>query len=107
MEQIENNLRQGLYNNNPRKCAEDKARLAGEYSYLSAQLTDILAKKASTWISLRATEKTDKSCDRAYEKTEDGIKEMKIKSQLKSIDKMASSLSSLIKIAEGEARNQF
>lgn len=107
MTEIENNLRQGLYKNNPHKCAEDKARLAGEYSFLSSQLESILARKASTWLKLRETNNTDKACDRAYEKTEDGINEMGLKLRLKSIDKMTSSLSSLIKIAEGEARNLY
>lgn len=107
MKEIENNLRNGVYINNPHKCAEDRARLAGEYSFLCSQLEEILSRKPSVWNTIRPNYKSDTACERAYEATEDGINEIGLRLRLKSIEKMMSSMSSLIKIAEGEARNQF
>ena len=107
MQEIENNLRQGIYKNNPHKCAEDRSRLSGEYSFYSAQLEDVLSRKPAVWNTLRPNHKSDTACERAYEQTEDGINETGLRLKLKRIEKMMSGMSSLIKIAEGEARNQF
>lgn len=107
MQEIENNLKSGIYKNNPHQCAEDRARLSGEYSFYAGQLEEVLSRKPSLWNSMRNNHKSDTACERAYEQTEDGINEIGLRLKLKRIEKMMSGMSSLIKIAEGEAHNQF
>lgn len=92
-------------NLSPHTLAEYKVKLAGWYSFYSQQLEDIMARRPVVWNALRKDLKSDKSADRAYEGTEDGIDLMRLTMLLKRIDKMTSSISSLLRLKELEARN--
>lgn len=107
IKRITNNLREGVYNSNPVRASEDHAVLAGEYSFLAGRWEDILKRKPSTWTAMRENFESDTACNRAFEATEDGINEMGIRLRMKSIEKMMSALKSLIRIAEGQARNEY
>ncbi len=104
---ITNSLRGGEYKTNPRGCANAKAILAGEYSFFMGQLEDILTRKPAIWNRMRANHKSDTACEREWEATADGINEVVIRLKLKKIEKLISALSTLIKVAEGEALNQY
>jgi len=84
-----------------------KAQLAGEYSFCSGMLEDVLARKPSVWIAMRPNHNSDKATDREYEATSDGINEVGLRLKMKRIEKMISAFSSLLQVAEGEARNQY
>ena len=100
-------LRLGQYTGNPHLCAEDRAKLSGEYSFWTGILEDILTRKPKVWNEMRAKHKSDKACDKEFEATEDGINESVIRLKLKRIEKMMQALGGLLRVAEGEAKNQF
>jgi len=58
-------------------------------------------------MEIRKDCKSDKSADRQWDATEMGITEMSCRLRLKRIEKVISALSSLIRVAEGAAKNQF
>ncbi len=102
---IANELREGGYINLPDKAANDAAILAGEYAWVAQQLSEILSKKSAIWLEMRKNHKSDTSCEREYQTTSDGIKEIQLKLTEKSITKMMSALRSIVRICEQEARN--
>lgn len=87
--------------------AELKAELSSQYSYKTGLLEDILLKKPEIWLRIREDHKSDKATDRYWEGTQMGLREMKIKLDLKRIEKMISALSSRLRVAEREANTQW
>ena len=83
--------------------------LAGQYARTGALLTGILMRKPSVWQEIREREgiKSDRSADRAWEATPDGLKEMQYRMELKICDKLTSAIRTRIEIFQGEARNTF
>lgn len=104
---ISDSLKAGEYRSNPHGCAEAKARLAGEYSFFSEQLEEVLARKPAVWNLKRNDFKSDQACERWWQATPEGIDETGLRLKLKRIEKLISALNSLIRVAEGEARNQY
>lgn len=94
---IEKNLMEGRIL--PTTAVQDRAVLAGYYSFYSQQLEDILMRKPNLWLHLRQQHKSDKATDRAYELTEDGLNELGLTMRMKRIEKMMSSLKSVIDTA--------
>lgn len=105
IEEIQNRLREGELLNNPHEVAEIKAWLSGEYSFIQARLSEIEARRGAIWMTMRQGCKTDKETDRKYEMSQDGHDWIILRGQSRGIEKMLSSLSSLLRIAEGESRN--
>jgi len=91
----------------PATLADFKVYLAALYSFKAGQLEDILTRKPKVWLSLREGVNSDKAADRQWDASDDGIAEMKLRLDLKRIEKINSALTSRIRIAEGEARNQY
>lgn len=91
----------------PRVLVEWKGVLAGEYSFSAGVLEEILKNRPREWKNLREKTKSDKAADREWEGMESGINEMGLRLRMKSIEKLMSALSSLLKVAEGEAKNQW
>lgn len=91
----------------PARAANLKISLAAEYSYYMGRLEDILTRRPTIWMEMRKTNQSDKATDREWESTQDGIDEMVCRSRLKRIEKLISSLSTYVRVAEGEARNQY
>ena len=106
-EDIIKKLKEGHYTSNPVGASEDLAILAGNYGWVCGQLEMILQRKPAIWNTLRKDVKSDTACERAWEQTSDGLDEGGLRLRLKAMDKMSSALKSLIRIAEGEAHNQF
>lgn len=107
IQEVENALRGGTLLNNPHLCADYRAQLSGEYSYLVGQLEEIKSSKPLVWLEMRKSHKSDSATDKAYEATVDGITEVKLRGQIKRAEKLISGLGSLIKVASDEAHNQF
>ncbi len=107
LKRIQDCLRLGMYSSNPVMASEDHAKLAGEYAWLCGQLEDILKTKAQIWAQLRFNQNSDKSADKAWDSTENGINEMGLRLRMKSCEKMLSALKSLIRVAEGQAKNLY
>ena len=100
-------LKTGQLSANPEMCVECKAKLSGEYSFFSGIVEDILTRKPKVWNAMRSNHKSDKACDKEYEATDDGINEVVLKMKLKRITVLISALNSLLRLAEGQANNQF
>ena len=107
IKRIQDTLRIGQYANNPHGCAEDRAILAGEYSFLCGMLENVLKTKAGNWTLLRNGLKSDTSADRVWEATKEGIDEMGLKLRMKGIEKMMTSLNTLIQVATNQAKNNY
>ncbi len=105
LDSIPQNLREGIYSNDPHGASHALAVLSGEFSWKCAQLEEILAVKPAVWNQLRVDQKSDTATERVWESTESGIKEMRLKLQIKSIEKMMSSLRTLINLAEKQYRS--
>lgn len=95
------------YSSNPVMASEDRAVLAGEYAWIMGQLEIILQRKPAIWNEMRKNVKSDTATERMWEQTRDGLDEAGLRLRAKGIEKMMTALGSLIKIAEGEAHNQF
>ena len=83
----------------PSGAVQDRAVLAGYYSFYSQQLEDILMRKPKLWLHLRQQHKSDKATDRAYELTEDGLNELGLTMRMKRLEKMMSALKTIIDTA--------
>lgn len=84
----------------PHTAADKKVEFTGYYSRCSQLLEDILERKPRIWMELRKDNKSDKATDRAWDATEDGINEMKLRLKMKRLEKEISSLSSYLRVAE-------
>lgn len=107
IDQVQEALRGRELLNNPHLCAEYRSQLSGEYSYLVGQLEEIKANKPLIWLEMRKEHKSDSATDKAYEATESGIAEIKLRGSIKRIEKLMQGLNSLIKVAEGDALHQY
>jgi hypothetical protein len=105
IEDIEEKFRIGQ--NSPHDLADMRGFLAAAYSWHTGQLQEILGRKPRIWVELRQTQKSDKATDRAWEATKDGLDEMNHRLLLKRIEKLMGATNSLLRVAEGEARNLF
>lgn len=91
----------------PREIAERRVELSAEYSQCADELADILEIKSTAWLAMRENHKSDKATDMAWNATELGIKEMRLKLRMKGLEKKLSAAKTYIDIANGEARNQY
>lgn len=104
---VQEALRNRELTSNPHLCAEYRSQLSGEYSYLVGQLEDIKANKPIVWLEMRKNFKSDLATDKAYEATESGLEEIRLRGKIKQCEKLISGLGSLIKVAEGESFNAY
>lgn len=107
IERIQKGLREQEYTGNPSKSAEDISILAGEYSYLYEQVDHILQLKPEIWNKMRNDFKSDTACERAWQGTDMGMAETRIRHTLKRVEKMMSALKTMITVAENEIRNRL
>jgi hypothetical protein len=68
------------------------------YSRNSEEIANLLERRPETWNKIREGVKSDKAADREYEATPDGIKEMKLRLALKSLEKKMSAVKTFIHI---------
>ena len=93
--------------NNPRILADLGVELAGKYAFLSDIFKDLQLEKAVYWgIKFQG----DKPLSDIYIKTkwrltEGGGKEIKLKYEIKAIEKLLSAIKSSIVVASNESRN--
>jgi hypothetical protein len=69
------------------ELARKRVELSSIYARKSEQLGNILETKANIWLAFRDTTKSDSAANKLWEMTEEGIKEMRLKLDLKSIEK--------------------
>lgn len=88
----------------PRQIAEERYEEAATFSRLSEELEAILERKPSIWLLLREKAKSATEADRAWEATQEGIQEMKIRLTLKALEKKMAASKSLLDVLRDEAR---
>lgn len=91
----------------PRQLAEEIITLTSAYEIQSEQLADILADKPLTWAAIRSGVNSDKAADRKWEETEEGREEITLRLKLKALEKAISAKKTMLRVLEGEARNQY
>lgn len=91
----------------PTTLAHYRNVLSGTYARLSDQLAEIEVQKPAIWGRMRKDHKSDTATERSWGATELGMQEIRLKRQLKKIEKMSSSIKSRLDIYQGEARNIF
>ena len=93
----------------PHAMAQEVVDLAGQYQKDSEELSQILTVKAYKWALWRSEEgcTSDKQADKKWDATAEGVREMQLRLILKASEKKMSALKSMLRILEGEARNQF
>jgi len=91
----------------PGRLAEINTELSAWYSKFADELENILVFKADKWMELREKTNSDKSTDRTWDSLEEGKKEIRLRSQLKYIEKVVSSIKLQLRIKTQEAYNNF
>ena len=93
--------------NSPHDLAEENIKLADYYGKVAEELVKVKVLKAEKWVFLRTECKSDNQCDKAWEKTEDGLKELTLHYKLKTIEKKMSAARKMIDVLNCEAKNQW
>ena len=91
----------------PRDIDRYRRFLAGQFEFLSEDWRLLEMGRQDEWNKLRDGVKSDTRADRLYDATLAGLKQITLKSQLKSIEKMLSSLKGAQDQYHREAYNNF
>ncbi len=92
----------------PGRLSELHLKLAGEYAFISARLTEILKIEDEEWLKIRAIPgTTDKAADKTWGATEPGMSLKVYKQELKMIEKLFASIRLRISVMSEEAHNQY
>lgn len=102
IDKIQNELKSGELNLNPRLCNEYIGILAGEMSFYIAQSSEIEKNRPHTWLKMRQEHNSDTATDRSWERTEDGVNLNWYNSRIKRIKSLITGLKALVKNAENE-----
>jgi hypothetical protein len=102
--QIQKNMDQPQ---SPREIAEDRLILSKSYGRLSEMQAYLEMQRNVWWREHRQRFTSDTSAKREWGTTWEGEMHTKIKFKLKSLDKMISSLKSMLEVAQNELRNNY
>lgn len=91
----------------PHTLAERRVTLSAEFSAASEELGKLKAFRAIRWLVLRKDCKTDKECDRTWEATAEGQREMILTYKTKGLEKEISALNTMLRVLDMEARSQM
>ena len=91
----------------PRQLAEDRLKLADEYSKLGERLAELKLLKAQWWQAKRQDFKSDASAERAWDLTDEGQEMEQIKLKMKTKEHKISALRTLIEVSNSEKFNQY
>lgn len=98
-------LQEGKYT--PHQLADLRVKLGGAYAYYSDTLEGVLREKHGMYPELKERSKSEKEVDRLWMQTEQGLLEAQLKIRLKSIEKLMSSVKTLLDVLNTEARSQY
>ena len=91
----------------PGELSDIRLKLSAEYSWIASRLEDIEKVEPKEWLNIRESVKSDKIADYKWKSTAQGQEQTVYKSQLKSIEKMMSSIKTRLEVMSQEARNQY
>jgi len=92
---------------NPNALAELDREIAGKYAFLSEKMKDIQVKKAVFWNMKFAGEKTlsDTYIETKWLQEDDGKDDLKLKYELKGLERLTMAIKNSIVVASIESRN--
>ncbi len=96
-------------NMTPHQAADERDRLAGEYSSLSEEFGRLTGEIDLLWLEKRAAhpDATDTFITRTVNASEKGLRFNVLKFKMRGFEKRISSLNSIIQVANNEARNNY
>lgn len=94
-------------NKTPHQIAEERMGMAEEYSRYSGEYAKLIKAQADFFGAERVNHKSDTACQRAFDRTEDGVKMAVIKMKLKAIEKQLSASNTMLRLLENEAKNLY
>jgi len=94
-------------NKSPHQIAEERMGMAEEYSKYSGQFANLIKVQADYFKDNRPAHKSDTSCQRSFETTEEGVKIAIIKMKLKAIEKQMSASNTMLRLLENEAKSLY
>jgi hypothetical protein len=80
-------------------------KLSAEFTKLTDEFRETLTTKATAWPQLRNESESDKQADKKWDASPEGIMEMGLRLQLKSLEKLMSAIKASLRTKEMEARN--
>lgn len=91
----------------PGRLAELRVLLSAKYAAATNNYEAVLLLKPPVWNSLRESVKSDTRAERMWEETELGQQERHWKFQIRKIDRMMSSIKTMIEVRTNESRNLY
>jgi len=91
----------------PHKLAEERLELAYQHSVQGQRLVEIKVEKARKWDEFKKEYKSDTATEKAWERTELGLEEMKLRASMKSKELRMSAIKTMIEVLNDEARNYY
>ena len=91
----------------PPELADYLLELSGDYAFNAGLWEDIQNTKSDEWLKLRSDCTSDTQADRKWTRTEQGKNETILKSKLKTLAMLMSSIKCRLRVFESEARNLF
>lgn len=92
---------------NPHELAEERMGMAEEYSRYSGMFAELIKKRAEHFKEERPNHKSDTACERAWERTPDGVQMTIIKLKLKAIERQMSASNTMLRLLENEAKSLY
>lgn len=92
---------------NPNEAAEKRILLSEEYSRFSDEMGELEQDEANYFVDEREGHKSDKSCQRAFDATDEGQRLIFLKRKTKGTQEVLNALASYIAVANNQARNAY
>ena len=89
------------------RFSEILVELTSYYATLAQEMEDILVFKADRWLDLRKEQKSDKMADRLWDASPEGKSEIRLRSQLKYLEKTISAIKMRLRVKEGESWGKY
>lgn len=91
----------------PHEMAQKRLDLSEEYSRYSGEFAKLVKFQADYFHIERENHKSDNACQKAFDRTPEGVQMTILKMKLKSIEKTMSALNTSLRLAENEAKNLY
>lgn len=91
----------------PHELSQERLDLSEEYSRFSGEFAKLVKVQADYFAGHRIAHNSDNATQKAFERTEDGVRMTVIKLKLKAIEKKMSALNTHLRLLENEAHNLY
>lgn len=88
----------------PREYQQTIDDATAAYALASEQYEAVVERRPALWMALREKANSDKAADRAYEATQDGVDEARLRLKMKRYEKEISAAKSALRVLSDEQR---